>query len=94
MVIFCYLLIVGALCWFLYKLYMSFSSAGGTDFAVSVYDGALYPPVLAVIGLYWVLPTYDVQWSIWIYVGIWVGITLLFAGSIRLAEELGDRPLR
>lgn len=94
MITFGYILVGVSVCWFLYKVYLSYKSAGGTDFMVSVYDGALYPPILGVVGLYFVLPTYEITWSIWIYVGIWVGATLLFAGTIRLAEEIGDRPLR
>jgi len=87
------LLIVVALGWFLYKLYVSYNSAGGTDFAVPVYDAAIYPPVLGVVGLYLVLRAYEVTWSIWIYVVLWLGVTLLAAGAMRASEELGDRSL-
>ena len=88
-----YALIAIAAGWLLYKLYVSYSSAGGTDFAVPVYDAALYPPIMAAVGLYLVMWTADEAWSIWIYLGIWLGATAVCAGLIRLMEELGDQPL-
>ena len=88
-----YALIVIAAGWFLYKLYLSYTSAGGTQFELPVYDGAIYPPAIGVIGAYLVLRA-SVQWSIWIYVVAWVGLTALAAGAIRIAEEVGDRPLK
>ena len=94
MILFSYAIIVIAAVWFLYKLYLSYSSAGGTDFLISVYDAAMYPPVIAVVGLYFVLPTYEINWSIWIYGGIWIGLTAVAALSLRIVEEIGDRPLR
>ena len=94
MVFFGYALLAIAAAWFLYKLSISFRSAGGTDMMVSVYDGAVYPPILAAVGLYVVLPTYEINWSILIYVAIWFGLTLFAALAIRIVEEIGDRPLR
>jgi hypothetical protein len=82
-----------AIGWFVYKLYLSYSSAGGTDFMVPVYDAAMYPPVLAVVGLYLVLRAREITWSWWIYVAVWLGLTLLFAGALKIVEEMGDRSL-
>lgn len=79
--------------WFLYKLYISYTSAGGTDFAMPVFDAALYPPILCAVGLYLVLKAYEVTWSVWIYVGIWFGSTVLAVAIIKLAEHLGDREI-
>ena len=88
-----YLLMVIALGYFLYKLYVSYSSAGGTDFALPVYDGAIFPPVLCVVGLYLALRPYELDWSYWIYVALWLGLTILAWGAIRIGEEVGDRSL-
>ena len=88
-----YALITIATLWFLRKLYISFTSAGGTDFAMPVYDAAMYPPLIAMIGLFLVLRTYEIQWSWLIYAGIAIVLILAAAGSLWLAEELGDRPL-
>jgi hypothetical protein len=91
--IFGYILIGVAAIWFLRKLWISFTSAGGTDFAMPIYDAAMYPPVIAVIGLFLVLRAYEIQWSWFIYVGIGIALVLLAVGALKLAEELGDRPL-
>lgn len=88
-----YLLLVVALGWFLYKLYVSYSSAGGTDFELPVNDGAMFPPVLGVLGLYLALRPFELDWSYWIYVAIWLALTILAWGAIRIGQELGDRPL-
>ena len=88
-----YGLIVVAVGWMLYKVYVSYKSAGGTDFQLPVYDAAIYPPIIGTGGLDMVLRVYEVTWSPWAYVGIWLGTALLVAGAIRLFEELGDKPL-
>jgi hypothetical protein len=88
-----YALIAIAAGWLLYKVYVSYTSAGGTDFAMPVYDAALYPPILGTAGLYLVMWGAEDAWSIWIYLAIWLVATLLSAGLIRLMEELGDKPL-
>ena len=93
MIIVGYLLLAAAAGWWGYKVYVSYSSAGGTDFLMPVYDGAMYPPILATVGLYLVLSNRDVVWSIWAYVGLWLGLTVVAWGIIRLMEELGDKPL-
>ena len=82
-----------AVIWYLRKLYVSYTSAGGTDFAMPVYDAALYPPILATVGSYLVLGYFEVDLEIWIYVAIWFGSTLFAAGTIKLAELVGDKPL-
>jgi len=93
MILIGYAMIGVAAIWFLYKLYVSYTSAGGTDFAMPVFDAAMYPPILVAIGFYLVLGAYAVDWSVWIYIGIWFGSTVLAVATIKLAEFLGDKPL-
>jgi hypothetical protein len=88
-----YPLVVIAAGWFLYKVYLSYTSAGGTQLEMPVYDGAIYPPIMSVAGAYLVLRGYGVDWPVGIYVGLWLGLTLLTAVAIRAAEYLGDKPL-
>ncbi len=79
--------------WFFYKVYVAYTSAGGTDFAMPIYDAAMYPPIIATIGLYLTLTAQEIEWSVWLYVGTWVGVTLLAVGLLWLMEQLGDKPL-
>ena len=88
-----YLLISIAVGWIGYRLYLSYTSAGGTDFEVPLYDAAYYPPVLLAVGLYFVLSGLDITWSVWVYVGIWLGVAVLVVAAIKLLELLGDKPL-
>ncbi len=88
-----YALIAVAIIWFVYKMYVSYTSAGGTDFAMPVYDAALYPPIMVAVGLYLLMRSGGEPWSIWVYVVIAVLTAGLTAGLIRLMEELGDKPL-
>lgn len=88
-----YLLIGIAVGWIAYKLYVSYTSAGGTDFALPVYDAAYYPPVLLAVGLYFVLSAFQIDWSVWLYVGVWLGSAVLVGVGIKLLELLGDKPL-
>ena len=93
MVLIGFALLAIAVVWYLRKLYVSYTSAGGTDFMMPVYDAALYPPILAAVGLYLVLGYFEVTLAIWIYVGIWFGSALLAAVTIKLVELVGDKPL-
>ena len=86
-------LIAVAAGWFFYKVYVAYTSAGGTDFAMPIYDAAMYPPMMLAIGLYLTLTALEMTYSIWIYVGIWVVATLLAVGLLWLTEQLGDKPL-
>ena len=81
-----------AVIWILVKMYVSYNSSGGTVIVV-VYDAAVYPPVIATIGLYFVLSTLEIQLALWMYVIIWAATTGVAAGLIRLMEEVGDRRL-
>ncbi len=86
-------LIAVAAGWFCYKVYVAYTSAGGTDFAMPIYDAAMYPPMMLAIGLYLTLTALEMTYSIWIYVGIWVVATLLAVGLLWLTEQMGDKPL-
>ena len=86
-------LLVVAAVWFIRKVHISYTSAGGTDFEMPVFDAAVYPPILTAVGLYLVLSSNDISWSVWIYVAIWAGTTAVAAGVIKLAGVWGDKPL-
>ncbi len=88
-----YILLVIAAGWIGYKMYVSYNSAGGTAFAVPVYDAAIYPPILAAVGLYLVMPSFGIEWSAWAYVGVGLVLIPIVAGGIRLMEEVGDKEL-
>ena len=90
MTVIAYVCIIVAVVWIIYKVYVSYTSFGGTV-EVTVYDAAIYPPLVGVFGLYWVLHSIGINWAIWIYGTIWLGVTVFAAISIRLAEEIGDR---
>ena len=85
-----YICIVVAAIWILYKVYVSYTSFGGTIMA-TVYDAAVFPPPLAAFGLYAVLRLTESGWPIWAYVVLWLGLTAAVAIAIRVAEDIGDR---
>lgn len=87
-------LIVLAAGWLLYKTYLSFNSAGGTDLTLVVYDAAIYPPILASVGAFLLAQSQSWDWPLWSYLILWLVLTGLFAGIIRLSEEIGDRRLQ
>ena len=70
-----YALIVISIGWIAYKMNVSYNSAGGTAFAVPVYDAAIYPPILTAVGLYLASPSMGIEWPVWIYVAI--GLVLI-----------------
>ena len=80
-----YVLMVFALGWFLYKLYIAWS--GGYDVGLPINDGFMFPPALGVVGLYLALLPYDLEWSYWIYIALWVGLTILAAGAIFVGTQ-------
>lgn len=86
-----YAAIAVSVIWVVVKLYMAYHSAGGINVVV-VYDAAVYPPILAAVGLYLVLPSLGIYWAAWVYVVIWAVTCAITAGAIRLMERLGDRP--
>ena len=88
-----YICMIVAVVWIVYKVYLSYTSFGGTVM-VAVYDAAIYPPLLGVFGLYRVLPTYEIDLAIWVYVALWFGVTIFVVIAIRVAEEIGDRRAR
>ena len=88
-----YVLLVVAVGWIGFKMYVSYNSAGGTAFAVPVYDAAIYPPILAAVGLYLVLPSFGVEWPWWAFVVAGLALVPLVVGGIRLMEEVGDKEL-
>jgi len=87
-------LIVLAAAWLLYKTCLAFNSGGGTDMMLVVYDAAVYPPLLATIGAYLLVQTRQLNWPLWSYLLLWLGLTAAAAGLIRVSEEIGDRRLQ
>lgn len=87
-----YVAIAVAVIWFLFKLYAAYDSVGGTVMVV-IYDAAVFPPIIGVVGLYLVLYSYQVDLAFWIYMIIWAVTTAVAAGALRLMEEFGDKPL-
>ena len=90
MTLFGYLCSFVAVAWIIYKVYVAYTSFGGTTMA-TVYDAAMYAPILGVFGLYWVLKSFAIDFTIWIYLALWVGVATFVALAIRLAENMGDR---
>ena len=88
-----YVLIVIAIGWIAYKMNVSYNSAGGTAFAVPVYDAAIYPPILIAVGLYLASPSLGIEWPVWIYVAIGLVLIPVVVGAIKLMEEVGDKEL-
>lgn len=87
-----YACIVVAVIWILYKIQLAYKSQGGR-MVVTVYDAAFYPPPLAAIGLYLARESIGIDWAIWVFILLALGAAVLVAGAIKLAEEMGDRPL-
>jgi len=58
---------------------------------VTVYDAAMFPPFIGVFGLYWVLRSLGVDFSIWAYVALAFVVAVLVGVAIRDPEDLGDR---
>ncbi len=85
-----YVCLVVAVVWILLKIRLSYTSFGGTVM-VTVYDAAIFPPLIGVFGLYWVANSFGINYSIWAYVGLTVVTVVLVAIAIRVAEDLGDR---
>lgn len=92
------LAVIGAICivlaasWICYKLWVAFHSSGGT-IMVAVYDAAMFPPLLAAGGLYCICRGLEISWPIWVYPVAGIGLGVVVAIAIKIAEELGDRPL-
>jgi hypothetical protein len=84
-----YVLLVIAVGWIGYKMNVSYNSAGGTAFAVPVYDAAIYPPILIGVAIYLI----GIEWPWWGYVVAGVALVPIVAGGIRLMEEVGDKEL-
>jgi len=85
-----YACIVVAVAWILLKIRLAYMSFGGTVM-VTVYDAAFFPPFVGVFGLYWVLRSLGIDYSIWVFVGLAFVVAVLVGISIRVAEEIGDR---
>lgn len=85
-----YACLIVAVVWIVYKVRLSYTSFGGTVM-VTVYDAAFFPPVIGVFGLYWVLRSLGINFSIWAFVALGFGVAVLVGIAIRVAEDLGDR---
>jgi hypothetical protein len=87
-----YICIAIAVVWFIVKAYVAYSSVGDT--LGTVYkDAALYPPILTAFGLFLVLPTLEINWPWWIFLGLWLGSAALAWGALWGMVELGDKEL-
>ena len=87
-------LIAIAIAWLLYKTILAFNSAGGTDMMLVVYDAAVYPPILATVGVYLLAQSRQLGWPLWSFLILWPVLIAVAAGTIRLSEEIGDRRLQ
>ena len=92
MVVIGWICIVVSVIWILYKINVAYNSYGGTVM-VAVYDAAIFAPPIGALGLYLVLPTFEIQWPLWIYIAVALGTAVAVAIVIRIAEEIGDREL-
>jgi 1,4-dihydroxy-2-naphthoate octaprenyltransferase len=88
--------IIGYICvgiavvWILHKIRVSYLSFGGTVM-VTVYDAAIFPPIIGAFGLFWALPSLGVDFPLWAYVALGLAAAVLVAIAVRVAEEFGDR---
>ena len=92
MIVIGWILVAISLGWILYKINVAYNSYGGTVM-VAVYDAALFAPPIGAVGLYIVLPTFDIEWPIWAFIVLSIGVAIAVAILIRIAEQLGDREL-
>jgi hypothetical protein len=90
MAIFGYICLIVAAIWITYKVCVSYTSFGGTVM-VTVYDAAIYPPFIGAFGLFWVFRSLEINWPIWTYCLVWIGLTAFVVIAIRIAEDFGDR---
>jgi hypothetical protein len=70
-------LIAFSLLYIAMKTYVSYSSSGGQDGGVPLYDGCLAPPYVATLGICACMEAWRIRWPIWAYVLIWFVITIL-----------------
>ncbi|NLF68227.1 MAG: hypothetical protein GX575_04140 [Candidatus Anammoximicrobium sp.] len=84
-----YGLLVIAVGWIVYKLNVSYNSAGGTAFEVPVNDAAIYPPILIGVGLYLI----GIAWPWWGFVAAGLVLVPVVLGGLYLLQELGDKEL-
>lgn len=85
-----YVCLIVAVVWIVFKVRLSYMSFGGTVM-VTVYDAVFFPPAIGAFGLYWVLRSLGINFPIWAFVALGVGVAVLVGIAIRVAEELGDR---
>jgi hypothetical protein len=91
MIVIGYVLIAGAVAYLLYKLYLAYDSMGGTDMMVAVNDGAMFPPVVGVLGLYILHSSYEISWPAWLYFAVWFGVSVAAFALIKIMVRLGDK---
>ena len=89
-----YAMVAVAAIWVLYKMFVSYNSAGGTDYPLAVFDAAIYPPLLATAGLFIVHWSAEDLWAYWIYGAVLIALVVVIAVLIKICEALGDKPLR
>lgn len=87
-----YALLVVAVVWIAYRMRVSYMSAGGTVEVINR-DAALFAPILVGVGLYLVLPNWDVHWPWWGFVLLGFVLLPVILGLNYLMQELGDKEL-
>jgi hypothetical protein len=89
------LIFVGiALLIFIFKIYVSYDTKGGTIGMVPTLDGAIFPPPLATLGLFMWGFAKRVGAGNWIYFAVWLISTAFAFWAIYYAGKLGERSNR
>jgi hypothetical protein len=84
-------LLIASCILFSFKVYVSYASHGGQMGMVPVLDGAIFPPIFFVFGLWAVLVSQGIVWAWWIYLLIWIGTSLFAFWAVVYAGKLGER---
>lgn len=87
-----YVLLVIAAGYIALRMRDSYYSAGGTVDVITR-DAVLFAPILIAVGLYLVLPGWNVEWPWWGYVLLAFVLLPTIWGLNYLMQELGDKEL-
>lgn len=83
-----------ALLYFLFKLYVSYTSEGGAIGMTPVLDGAIFPPLLATFGLSLLHFAKCAGMGDWIYILLWIAMTVFGFWAISYVGHLGRKSRR